>query len=181
MLVKPRVSCTDSSNATELRVVGPFGARALHTLELQCTDEVSKALVSNRLTSEQGTSRNEAVHKKFWQDIRRFGGNRSFELLQLLIDVIVFKHNGALLQTHFFVQVPVDRNDATCISRGGLVQTCGNEATSPCHEVAKHVGHLLSSHLQVDANPYAVLDFFLFKDRTMVQKQDLLNYVARDA
>lgn len=89
-----RAPCTENVGSS----VGPSGARALHALELQCTDDVSKALVSNRLTYEQGTSRNEAIHKKFWQEIRRFGGNRSFEVLQLLVDVIVFKHNGVLLQ-----------------------------------------------------------------------------------
>jgi predicted DNA-binding ribbon-helix-helix protein len=97
-------------------------------LELQCTDEVAKALVSNRLTREQGTSRNEAVHKKFWQEIRRFGGNRSFELLQLLIDVIVFKHNGTPSKSSVVVHVYESLDLATCMSHDGVVHTVVHDA-----------------------------------------------------
>jgi hypothetical protein len=65
--------------------------------------------------------------------------------------------------------------------QGSLVQAFENEASSPCHEVPKHLGHLVPHMSHVNAYLPAALDFFLLKDWIMVQKHDLPNYVARDA
>jgi hypothetical protein len=61
---------------------------------LQAKEPVTRALVHNRLTVDQGTSANEALHRNLGKVIRNFGGNRNYKSLYLMLNAALYVYNG---------------------------------------------------------------------------------------
>jgi hypothetical protein len=76
---------------------GRQGADARRALQLLVTPVTLRGLVANRLSAAtHGTSPNEAFHGSLRRFLQNCGGNRTFKLLSIALDVIVYKYNGRL-------------------------------------------------------------------------------------
>jgi hypothetical protein len=85
-------------------LAGPKGKAAFDALTRLTHDRVLEGLVNNRFSDHvAGTSPNESVHAMFKRYLNNNGGNRGWSLLQILLAIVVFKHNCMLLPFHALI------------------------------------------------------------------------------
>jgi hypothetical protein len=126
-------------------------AQARHAVRLQARLAVTQALVHNRLTVDQGTTANEALHHTLWRLIKNHGGSRNFKTLYLMLQVAIFVYNGAmfcwccyLLEDTGSATKPIHRYAEICPHAGnidGCVCACVRPVVHKSVRFARAISH----------------------------------------